>query len=552
MTGSAAVLPHRWRDAVAIAAVALAAFASTAYFFGQMRHAQISLVDDHEILRFLGPDHRLLVWEIPALLGATEVGEFGAAGRFRPVYYTLRMLEASLFGDSAALWYLARMGMLAFIAATFGTLTYLAVRRRVASWWGAVLAAVTGAIVAFTVVTLPSTPDIVTRLGPSEIYVGVAVALLAVGMVRAWRAPQSLSGWILTAIAIMLAVGSKEDAILLVVPVGVLVVLRFSAVTRRGWVAGVLGTAFVVVTVVAAALLRGNASNSSDIYGQSRSVNGFLEVIPGNSALLMVVLSMICALACALRASEDPANRPEGAWRLVRLRDWLLSRPLLIVTFASLWLVLGEAFFYQNYILPSGFLYGRYGFLTELATLVAVTSAVVALVAVVRERSRTDRLVSFGLAAAFLIVSPYGVQYATAMSDYRILAAGAAAKTNYVHTAIMSGVASLEAHPDAQALIIAQGALDYERVYSLAEHLAFYADRPQSFLRVDAEPGQADSPFSADLVEQLVDMAKTGNLDEGWRIAPASERESDRFTVCFSFETAPEDTGGCDVVSVVG
>ena len=73
----------------------------------QIYQANWGLIDDHEIFHFLGPGLRLPLADIwSTLLAKTEVGSL--QGRFRPGYYTVKLIETSLWGSNVHLWYLAR------------------------------------------------------------------------------------------------------------------------------------------------------------------------------------------------------------------------------------------------------------------------------------------------------------------------------------------------------------------------------------------------------------------------------------------------------------
>ena len=67
--------------------------------------ARWGLLDDHEIMSFLGSDREATLAEFGPLLMSTEVGRIGTATRFRPSYYSMRIVETIAWGDSARLWY---------------------------------------------------------------------------------------------------------------------------------------------------------------------------------------------------------------------------------------------------------------------------------------------------------------------------------------------------------------------------------------------------------------------------------------------------------------
>lgn len=171
-------------------------FALFGYFLvGANFSAKLGMIDDHEIPMFLGGDGRIKLSEIPSVIMSTEVGRYGEYLRFRPSYFTLRVLETALWRDNAMLWYGARYLMLVL-----------------SLWLGwKILARYFPKIVAYLFVfyamTMPFWPDLLTRLGPSEIYTVPAVLMFVYGMIN-----NKL--WIL-ALGYAICVGSKENFLIL-------------------------------------------------------------------------------------------------------------------------------------------------------------------------------------------------------------------------------------------------------------------------------------------------------------------------------------------------
>jgi hypothetical protein len=70
----------------------------------QVYQANWGLIDDHEIFYFPGPDLHLPLTDVwNTLLAKTEVGSL--QGHFRPGYYAVKLIEASLWGGNVHLWY---------------------------------------------------------------------------------------------------------------------------------------------------------------------------------------------------------------------------------------------------------------------------------------------------------------------------------------------------------------------------------------------------------------------------------------------------------------
>lgn len=70
------------------------------YFLGDNLAAKFWIIDDHQIIEFLGSDFHLELSEIPELLKSRIVNDFSKSVRVRPTYYTLRILETFLWGNN--------------------------------------------------------------------------------------------------------------------------------------------------------------------------------------------------------------------------------------------------------------------------------------------------------------------------------------------------------------------------------------------------------------------------------------------------------------------
>ena len=516
------------------------------YLYGPMAGARLGIIDDHEILRFLGSDHRLSVAEIPALLvSATEVGQWGEASRFRPVYYAFRMIEASAFGDDATGWYVARIVAIVLIALAFSLLALAAVRRRTTTRAGWLAAAAFAGFVALSVVTLPSLPDMIMRLGPSEIYVAGGLAILALGTALIWYRSASPVGWVLLPLGLIIAVGSKEDAVILTAPFVAFYVLKFADMRLRPLVLGVGTIAVAFAGLVGLGVVLGSARNGGDIYGEGRSVRALIDLIPGNVFVGIAVLGVVVTL---LTRVAPPAL---GGGRWARFRRSMLASPALLLAILALYAVIGELYFYQNNALPAGFAPSRYGFITILATVLSVTAAGYSLSSRLPTR-RSARIVVVLALGALIVVSPFGRQYSNAASDYRPAATATAAATRAFSTSLEIGVADVEREPATQVALVAQRPFDYERVFSLPHFLAFYGDVDAVFVRMAGELDENASSYERDLWHQLDEMSKDGNLENGWRIDPIARWNPDQRTVCFAFGELAVEVDDCDAVHVVG
>lgn len=189
--------------------VYITAFFVIFYSWGPLINAQWSIIDDHEIMSFIGDNERLPFSRIlPVLIKKTEVAHLGNSLRYRPVYYTFRLLESALWGKNPSYWYFLRISIAALFAIVF-TMFFLQLG-------GAIL---TSGFIVF-VLSSPYWSDIFARLGPSEVYSVMGVSLFVLGMMRAIKGSSlDFISMISISLGIIIAAGSKENLIFLgVVP----------------------------------------------------------------------------------------------------------------------------------------------------------------------------------------------------------------------------------------------------------------------------------------------------------------------------------------------
>ncbi|MHB9005151.1 MAG: hypothetical protein ACYC6C_14050 [Coriobacteriia bacterium] len=216
------------------------------------------VVDDHEIINFVGSDRKMGFNEfVPALI-QTEVGQIGTSTRFRPVYYSLRLLESILWGDNPTLWFIARIIIMIFFSGLIWQMTV-----PLLGLFGAFL---------FTIYTISFGfwTDFIARLGPSETYAVISVITFAWVFIWIWHrsvhGQVSSKAWLLMGILLILNIGIKENLLVLTIP---LIVLFIHAVIRK-----TLSKSAVVALVIsiassifcAAVLLVGLQHSGGDYY----------------------------------------------------------------------------------------------------------------------------------------------------------------------------------------------------------------------------------------------------------------------------------------------
>ena len=185
-----------WRDAAAL--LALAAWALITLH--PILSAGFVLVDDHEILALVpqvgsSPDVR------PALdVRSMALDSDPSVGRFRPLYWTVRLGEVAAFGDNASLWHTAVLALgIASSAFLYGTARTLWATRVPALLLGAWL------------LVAPGVGSVWTRLGADDTLATFFLCLAVFAAARAARGGSFSQAWdVLFVLAATASVLSKE------------------------------------------------------------------------------------------------------------------------------------------------------------------------------------------------------------------------------------------------------------------------------------------------------------------------------------------------------
>ncbi|MEY9422612.1 hypothetical protein ABIF69_009054 [Bradyrhizobium japonicum] len=166
----------------------------------QILGANWSIIDNWDYFNWLGPDLNLPLSEVwHTLMTKTEVGS--GVGRYRPSYYTLMVLETSLWGPNVHLWYLARTLEFGLFIASI----WWIVSRFVGMWLSAVLL--------LPILAQPFWGDVWARLGPQEIYGCASVGLIlfgAYGLFAGQSRGLRITGACVIALAGVILIGTKE------------------------------------------------------------------------------------------------------------------------------------------------------------------------------------------------------------------------------------------------------------------------------------------------------------------------------------------------------
>jgi hypothetical protein len=229
--------------------------------------AKWGIIDDHEITSFLGSDKKILLSEFSGIILKTEVGSFGTYLRYRPSYYVLKVAEAFLWKDNTQLWYFARYSILVLFLFTVPFL--------VTKYFGIIPSIVFG----LYIMTGEYWTDIWTRLGPAEIYMVLGLSLYFLGLLKIFEEKVKPGlPLVLFLLGSLIAIGSKENMVILAVPSLYLVINR---VIHRKWdlrmVPHVLVISFSLLIFISIYL--GISKTGQDVYAGEITSSKTLQLI---------------------------------------------------------------------------------------------------------------------------------------------------------------------------------------------------------------------------------------------------------------------------------
>ncbi len=431
----------------------------------QIYQANWSLVDDHVVFYFLGPDLDLPFGEIwNTLLTKTEVGI--QTGRFRPTYYLFMLIETWLWGANVHLWYLART--LCF--ALFLSSIWWVIRRFVGVWLGGALT--------IWIAILPLWAEVWSRLGPSEIYgagcIGVMVFATDFILHSDSARTRNLNAIVL-ALATIALVGLKETFIPLVL--GPAVIFVWAGIGKRlsPLLIGLLSLIMLaciggIVLVVSRQVLAAGTDYYANTIGPWQTLSfgaiGFFTAVVRTWWLIVVPFALLWISGMIPRKSMT-------AW-IADSRGALGAYGFLLVSYAA-----------QCALYRSGFpKYNRYDFPAML--LVPLTCCILAcyLSREIRPllRKRTIDRAQFAVAIVLLFA-------VLAVPIKRTLPLVEAVRTNIGTTDLFYGelqrvVDAAKASPDTPVILEAHTPHVYEPVFSLSYYMPALGVRNRMAVRL--------------------------------------------------------------------
>jgi hypothetical protein len=455
-------------------------FTCLIFMLHPMLRADFGMIDDHEIVTILGRDNRVGMSEIIPLIPKWAIEH---NGRFRPVYYGVRILEASVFGGNASLWYANRL-LLALVSA-------------LALYWALrVASSPFHAGVATLLLFAGPQNEMWTRLGPQEAY-GVPLVLTGVAWISVqlgrqnWQLVRLFPGF-----ALLLLAGFVKESFVPVLP-GVLALVYVvipsifpSIVPRRpgfrlsdGLILLLLMTGVGTQMWLIAKML--------NTYGHQQtaevSLRSFLAAVRPTLAIYSVSTLWFVPVVAGL-ATLLPRNAQEWgrqAWR------GELTKAIVLLAAGSFLFLLPQLLVYAGNSLP-----GRYLAPGNLFIIFAAALGLYLLSSKLVEGTYVELR---GVVAGMLIA----VALFRALGTYRD-ANGVVLATKKFQTRLAEIVQLKTQHPELPLLFYSTKTLDREPLVSVARFLAVKLPTPERpFLNTFTWERDADSPKKIKLAQLM-------------------------------------------------
>ena len=292
------LLSHpKWADTTKILLTLTISLLFALFLYGVNLKAQWWIIDDHEIVHFLGSTGKLYPSEIfGKLMNETEIGMYGKFSRFRPAYFFLRLVECVLWGGRPALWYGFRIAIFALFVFAFWFIS------------SKLIGYIFGGLITFHMATYSYWPDIIARLGPSELYAVLGLALFGLGIYDIYRRQKFEIGWLTLCSGYLICSGSKENFILFLLPT----LIIFYDLYRKSKLKFVIWLGMTVVLIwttwIAGAVLLYQIRNAHDPYYQPTNVAERSLILINSLKQIQTLILLGSALLFALisfRASKS-------------------------------------------------------------------------------------------------------------------------------------------------------------------------------------------------------------------------------------------------------
>ncbi|MBF0338087.1 MAG: hypothetical protein HQL05_09670 [Nitrospirae bacterium] len=500
-------------------AIVLCSFALSWYIFSVSLDARWYIIDDHEIMNFLGPDKHISLLDTPLLIEKTEIVNLEIHPRYRPAHWLIVILQSWLWGDNPFAWYLFKMMAFTLFVSVF--------------WWISSYYAgiVYGGIFTLYVLSQTYWVDIWTKLGAPEVNAAWGLALYAAGFFAVLKNGANddidvkLPGilyWMLMTAGALIAMGSKENFLIILLPQTCLLLYLLVRgkldSNARFFGSLIIGFGLLMAAVIAYLIKRhGGSDFYSKSAGLSERIGTFLTYMDsllarlhqwgvGNTVLIVVasVIAVLVFIAGGIIFRQKGTAVAGGYFSAISKTTALLILLALIVA--------SQIIFYNGYWPVDN----RFDFPGKLAFPVACLAIILAIMKVLASldfKPKTINTLKFILAVVFLVIVIH-----RGFVPLREATAKHVAVTREFTDKIQRLSTMLNEHPQTPLVFESHNVWDYEPIFSVERFLSVNKVKNPLFLRIHKSSGAAPNTnallpeFELKLARQLHDISVRGSL----------------------------------------
>ncbi len=480
--------------------------------------SKFGLIDDHELIKFLGPDRDLKVSETFSLLfSSTEVGEWGESKRFRPTYYFLRLLQVAILEDSASGFFFYRILIMSLTATLVGVLAAC-----LANSLGRKISIVSLLFWTLLASLLPVWSDVVTRLGPSELEQSAFYTLMIILIMLAVSRPENRMNWILISVLALISAGEKENmAIVFVVALLGMYYSKARLTSKKLLASVVILSGILVALIELGPMIAIHHGNATDIYGQNRGPTELLRVLLQGIVSPHIFICLFFSLVVVFAGRQGKLKIPrEIAFLMLGLNLILIS----------------EFVFYAGNVRGN-----RYSMITQITLLIylVIGTLLIRELSVlsnrIKQRSWVSEVVVAGLSLSILLTPAFASK--NALTIYASADQSRKMSNNFQNK--LESVLKI-AKKENKVKFVVQSSWDYEPIYSTITYLSNYNQNLEFTLEVAVQP--ENTILGTMLLDKLKNMATDGNKD--WKVSPLSNFSNQRFT-CIFFDLVANSAPNC-------
>ena len=445
--------------------------------------AKWSIIDDHEIAYYLGSDNKIFLNELPVLISGSEAGGFGNTLRFRPIYSILRITESALWQNNPQFWYLTRQSIL--IVFLF-SLSYI-----FANFMGTIPAI----IFSLFVMTGAYWSDIWTRLGPSETYVVLGISLYALGLFKILeQRSKSVFTWLVLLFGGLIAIGSKENMVILALPSLFLLVSRI-ANHKLDWklifpILHVLFAIFVSISIYLAINKVGH-----DVYANEITAGGKLALLlPGIKKTVkdLKIIEIIIGAILLLVSKIIIFNKNTLKETLSHNRNAILLLIFFCITYLTQYIFYSGAW-------PTNMRYDLPGILAK--QLFWITSFYI--FSSFKTKKLSLNIIFFGL----ILISTINAGYYQLI---KVSKNNASATSSFTES--ISNISDIAiTHPNYPIVLKSENLWDYEPIFSIERFVRFMGATNPIYLNYSDMNITNRLGLEKQLSEELIQLSKNGN-----------------------------------------